>query len=62
MDEIIFRVEESPEGGFTACALGYSIFTEADTLDKLEEAVQEAVRCHFNQDHPYRISFGKELI
>jgi hypothetical protein len=31
VDEIIFLVEEAPEGGYTARALGYSIFTEADT-------------------------------
>jgi hypothetical protein len=30
MNEIIFVVEEAPEGGFTARALGESIFTEAD--------------------------------
>jgi len=30
MSEVIFLVEEAPEGGFTARALGFSIFTEAD--------------------------------
>jgi len=29
--EIIFSIEESPEGGFEAHALGHSIFTQADT-------------------------------
>ena len=29
MTEIIFIVEEAPEGGYTAKALGHSIFTEA---------------------------------
>jgi hypothetical protein len=47
--EIIFMVEEAPEGGYTAQALGYSIFTEADTWDELKEAVQDAVRCHFDE-------------
>ncbi|MBN1591791.1 MAG: 2-oxoisovalerate dehydrogenase [Candidatus Coatesbacteria bacterium] len=46
--EIIFQVEESPEGGFEAWALGYSIFTEADTLEELRQAIAEAVRCHFD--------------
>ena len=32
--EIIFAVEESPEGGYEAQALGYSIFTQADSLDE----------------------------
>jgi hypothetical protein len=32
MDEIIFLVQESPEGGYEAQALGEAIFTEAETL------------------------------
>ena len=47
MSEIVFAVEEDPEGGFTARALGESIFTEADTLDELRTMVRDAVRCHF---------------
>ena len=30
MDEIIFVVEEAPEGGYSARALGAAVFTEAD--------------------------------
>ncbi len=45
--EIIFLVEEAPEGGYTAQSLGYSIFTEADTWDELKKAVRDAVLCHF---------------
>lgn len=48
--EIVFSVVESPEGGFEARALGASIFTEADTLEDLREAVRDAVRCHFEDD------------
>lgn len=48
MSEIVFQVEEAPEGGFTARALGASIFTEADTLDALRVAVRDAVACHFD--------------
>lgn len=47
MSEIIFLVEESAEGGYTARALQESIFTEADTLDALKANVLDAVRCHF---------------
>jgi hypothetical protein len=46
--EIIFSVQESPEGGYEAHALGHSIFTEAETLDELREMVRDAVRCHFD--------------
>jgi hypothetical protein len=45
--EIVFAVEESPEGGYEAHALGYSIFTEADSLPELRTMVRDAVRCHF---------------
>jgi hypothetical protein len=47
--EIIFIVEESDEGGFEARALGFSIFTEADTFEDLKKMVQDAVICHFDE-------------
>ena len=51
--EIIFIVDESPEGGYEARALGTSIFTEADTFEELKKMVQEAVKCHFEEtDRP----------
>ena len=58
MNEIIFVVEEAPEGGYTASALGASIFTEADDLTDLEAQVRDAVLCHYDDeasaapDHP----------
>jgi hypothetical protein len=55
MNELIFLVEEAPEGGFTARALGESIFTEADDVVALEENVREAVRCHFDEDAMPRV-------
>ena len=45
--EVIFLIEEAPEGGFTAKALGHSIFTIADTWDDLRQAIRDAVSCHF---------------
>ena len=45
--EIVFNVVESPEGGYEAQALGFAIFTEADSLDQLKVMIQDAVRCHF---------------
>lgn len=53
--EIIFVVSDSPEGGFEARALGHSIFTEADTLEKLREMVRAAVRCHFEDGQSPRV-------
>lgn len=53
MSEILFLVEQATEGGYTARALGESIFTEADTLPDLRLMIQEAVHCHFDeQDMP----------
>lgn len=49
MSEILFLVEEAPEGGYTARALGESIFTEADDVKSLNINVREAVRCHFEK-------------
>lgn len=48
MSELIFIVEESLEGGYTASALGESIFTEAETLNDLKIAIRDAVKCHFD--------------
>jgi len=48
MNELIFLVENAPEGGYAARALGESIFTEADTREALHEKIRDAVRCHFD--------------
>jgi predicted RNase H-like HicB family nuclease len=50
MNEVFFLVEEALEGGYVAKALGESIFTEADTIDKLKINIKEAVQCHFDDD------------
>ena len=47
--EELFLVEDAVEGGYTAHALGYSIFTEADTWEALKSAVRDAVQCHFDE-------------
>lgn len=49
MNEIMFLVENAPEGGYTARALGESIFTEADDIAGLHAQVRDAVRCHFEE-------------
>ena len=48
MSEIIFVVEQAPEGGFSARALDASFFTEAETMQDLHARVRDAVRCHFD--------------
>jgi hypothetical protein len=65
MNELIFVVEEAPEGGYTARALNAPIFTEADTLDDLPSQVRDAVRCHFDEGQSpsvIRLHFVREEV
>ena len=48
--EIIFSVQDSPEGGLEARALGHAIFTQARTMEELKSMVRDAVRCHFDDN------------
>jgi hypothetical protein len=50
MSEIIFLVEEAPEAGFSARAVGESIYTQAASVEELHTRVRDAVRCHFEDD------------
>ena len=50
MSEIIFVVEQAPEGGLSARALDASIFTQADTAEELHVRVRDAVRCHIGDN------------
>lgn len=63
--EIIFLVEESSEGGYTARGLGYSIYTEAENLEELKSKVTDAVRCHFEEKempHIVRLHMVKDEV
>jgi hypothetical protein len=53
--EIIFSVRESPEGGYEARALGYPIFTQAESMDELKTMLRDAVACHFTGDAKPRV-------
>ena len=64
-NEIIFIIEESPETGYEARALDYSIYTEADTIEELRIMIKDAVQCHFGEhDMPrlIRLHYIKEEI
>lgn len=50
MTELVFLVEDDPDGGFSARALGEAIFTQAETREELIEMVRDAVRCHFDRE------------
>ena len=48
MSELIFLIEDDPDGGYTAQAIGQNIFTQADTIDELKPMIQDAIDCHLN--------------
>jgi predicted RNase H-like HicB family nuclease len=50
MSEIVFLVEEDPEGGYSAKAMGEAIFTEGDTEEDLKSNIKDALRCHFDDE------------
>lgn len=65
MSEIIFIIENSDEGGLTAKALGYSIYTEGETMDELKKNIIEAVKCHFDEKalpHMVRLHMVKDEV
>ena len=66
MKEIIFLIEEDPDGGYNAEGLGYSIFTEGETEEELEENILGALKCHFDNEKDIpkviRLHFVKEEV
>jgi hypothetical protein len=55
VSEVIFIVEEAPEGGLVARAVGESIFTQAATIEELRTRLRDAVRCHFEEGKAPRL-------
>ena len=49
MTEIIFIVEDAPEGGYIARAASESIFAGAESIGELHVQVRDAVHCHFDE-------------
>jgi hypothetical protein len=68
MNEIVFLVEEAPEGGYTARALypELSIFTEGDSVETIKQNIMESLHCHFDEDEKapqiIRLHFVKDEI
>ena len=50
MNELIFIVEESLDGGYEARSVGASIFTQGDDISDLKKQIIDAVNCHFEED------------
>lgn len=56
MKELVFEVAQEADGGYTAEALGESIFTQADSWEELKANVREAVQAfYFDSDAPASI-------
>lgn len=56
MTELVFEITQESDGGFTAEALGESIFTQSDTWEELRANVQEAVEgFYFDRPKPASI-------
>ena len=47
-NELMFLIEEDPEGGYNAKALGQSIFVQGDTFETLKSSIKDALECHFD--------------
>jgi predicted RNase H-like HicB family nuclease len=47
MNELVFAVSQEADGGFTAEALGESIFTQANSWEELRANVREAVQAFY---------------
>ena len=48
MSELVFEVTLEEDGGYSAKAVGESIFTQGDTWEELREMAVDAVKCHFH--------------
>ena len=52
MKELVFEVVQEADGGYTAEALGESIFTQANTWEELRTNVREAVDAFYFDSTP----------
>ena len=52
MKELVFEVVQEADGGYTAEAIGESIFTEADSWEELRANVREAVQAFYFDAEP----------
>ena len=46
-DEITFLVRSDETGGYCAKAVGYGIFTQAETLEDLQLMIRDAIGAYF---------------
>ena len=49
VNEIIFLIEDDPEGGYSAKAFGHSIYTQGQSKEELKRNISDAMECHFDK-------------
>ncbi len=49
MNELEFIVEEDPDGGYSARAVGENIFTQGEDVADLKAMIRDAIECHFDE-------------
>jgi len=65
MKELVFEVAQEDDGGYTAEALGESIFTQANTWEELRANVREAVAAFYfdsTPPAPIRLRFVRDEV
>jgi len=54
-----FFIQTAEEGGYTARAVEYPIYTQGETLDETVANIKDAVECHFGdeeeRDHAFPV-------
>ncbi|PJE73406.1 MAG: 2-oxoisovalerate dehydrogenase [Candidatus Terrybacteria bacterium CG10_big_fil_rev_8_21_14_0_10_41_10] len=55
---IQFFIQTAEEGGYIAQAVGFSIYTQGDTLDETVRNIKEATDCHFGKNEAENCFFN----
>ena len=60
--ELIFLVEEDPEGGFTAKAVGEGIFTQGENIEEIKANIKDAIACHYDRKEDVPASIRLHIV
>ncbi len=44
-----FSIQKGEDSGYIASAVGFSIYTQGETLDELVDNIKEATECYFEE-------------
>jgi len=53
-------LRKTPDGGYTALAVGENIFTQGEDVEDLKTMIREAIECHFDEpaQRPTRVNLN----